>query len=187
MQAAIIKRTYPWREDTDAYSVVYRLMVREDRKEILAFGRDIDESDRVFLRFDIADEQQVDEWIDRLGKGRTITVLAEIDDKVVGYGNLHHNELTWSSHLGELRIFVASGLRGTGIGKRLVGELIHIAKELRLDRVVCQIALPQRRVREMFERLGFQSEAILTDWLRTRDGTKHDLVIMSRSLIELDA
>lgn len=186
MQSAIVRRTYPWREKADGFTVTYRLMVREDRGQILGLGKGIEDRDRAFLRFDISDPEHVDRWIENLEKGRTISVLAEVDDTVVGYGNLHHNELTWSSHLGELRIFVGTEFRGTGIGKRLVGELIHIAKEIRLDRVICQLALPQTRVREMFERLGFRSEAILPDWLRSSDGAKHDLVIMSRSLIELD-
>lgn len=182
----IITRTYPWQDRIGDREVVYRLMTAEDRDTILTLGRAADDADLAFLRFDITVPEHVDMWIENLEKGRTVSVLAEVDGHIAGYANLHHNELTWSSHLGEVRVFVDSAQRGLGIGQRLLGELIHIAKEMRLERLVCEIALPQRRVRDMFERLGFHSDAILDNWLRAKDGTKHDLVIMSRSLIELD-
>ena len=180
----IITRTYPWRDQVGDREVVYRLMTAKDRDTILTLGREADDADLAFLRFDITVPKHVDEWIENLEKGRTVSVLAEVDGHIAGYANLHHNELTWSSHLGEVRVFVAADQRGMGIGQRLIGEMIHVAKEMRLERIVCEIALPQHRVRDMFERLGFRSDAILNNWLRAKDGTKHDLVIMSRSLIE---
>lgn len=178
----IIKRTYPWTEVIAGTKITFRLMTASDREAIVAFALRQSETDRAFLRVNIADPEIVDGWIENIDRGRTVTVLAESSHGILGYGSLHHNEVLWTSHMGELRIFVGEELRGKGIGEKLVGELFHVASEMRLERVICQVPADQQRVRHMFESLGFQPEAVLNDWIRTPDGKFHDLMVVSKYL-----
>jgi L-amino acid N-acyltransferase YncA len=178
----VVKRGFPWTDTTRERSVTFRLMTADDKNAILDLARRQSERDRAYLRTDVSDPAVVDEWIDNIHRGRTVTVLAVVDHRVVGYGSLHHDETTWTSHMGELRVLVDKDLRGQGIAKRLVAELFHIAREMKLERVFCQIPANQARVRNLFEDLGFQSEAILNRWLIDADGSAHDLLIMTHSM-----
>lgn len=178
----IVKRAFPWTDKSGNRSVTFRLMNAEDKAAILDLARRQTERDRAFLRTDVTNPVVIDEWIANIHRGRTVTVLAVVDHRVVGYGSLHHDEMLWTSHMGEIRVLVDREMRGEGIAKRLIAELFHIAREMKLDRVFCQIPGDQARVRNLFEELGFQSEAILGHWLMNTAGETHDLLIMTHSM-----
>jgi GNAT superfamily N-acetyltransferase len=172
----IVKRAFPWTDTSGGR------MAEADRNAILDLARRQSDVDRAYLRTDVTDPAAVDEWIADIHRGRTVTVLAVVDHRVAGYGSLHHDEMLWTSHMGEIRVLVDKDLRGEGIARRLVAELFHIAREMRLDRVFCQIPAGQARVRNLFEELGFQSEAMLSRWLIDAQGNAHDLLIMTRAM-----
>lgn len=178
----IVKRAFPWTDTSGNRSVTFRLMNAGDKNAILDLARRQSDRDRAFLRTDVTDPAAIDEWIANIHHGRTVTVLAEVDHRVVGYASLHHDEMLWTSHMGEIRVLVDRELRGERIAKRLVAEMFHIAREMKLDRVFCQIPGDQARVRNLFEELGFQSEAILHRWLMNAAGETHDLLIMTHSM-----
>lgn len=175
--------TYPMTQDFDASSVSFRLMTPDDRDLLLEFAQSLPESDLIYLRMDITQPEIIDEWIENLQAGRTITVFAEEDGRVIGYGSLHMNRLMWTRHIGEIRILVDARARGGGVGRSLASQLSDMAKDEDLYRVVAQIPADQPRVRNMFEELGFEPQAILPDWLKDRHNRPHDLVIMSRNIL----
>ncbi|PCJ65436.1 MAG: hypothetical protein COA73_02450 [Candidatus Hydrogenedentota bacterium] len=178
----IVKRTYPWTDMISGVKITLRLMTREDRDTIIAFANRQSETDRAFLRVNIADPDIVDEWIDNIEHGRTVTVLAETENGIIGYSSLHHNEVLWTSHMGEIRVYVDRDFRAKGIGEILIGEQFHIAHQMRLERLIFQVPADQARVRQMLEGQGFQPEAILNSWIQTPDGKLHDLMILSKYL-----
>lgn len=178
----IIKRTYPREENLGGLEVTLRLMTKEDRTAIIKFASAQSATERAFLRMDICDPEVVDMWIENIEHGRTVTIIAEAKAGIIGYGSLHHNEVLWTSHIGEIRVFVAPEFRSNGIAQALLHELFSVAHGMRLERVVCQIPAEQDRVRVMFEEAGFQPEAILNDWIMSTDAKLHDLIVMSRYL-----
>ena len=178
----VVKRDFPWTDTSGAHNVTFRLMDADDKPAIIDLARRQSEKDRAFLRTDVTDPAVVSEWIANIRRGRTVTVLAEVDGRMVGYGSLHHDETLWTHHMGEIRVLVDREFRGERIAKRLVAELFHIAREMKLERIFCQIPADQARVRNLFEELGFQSEAMLQRWLVDLDGKPHDLLIMTHSM-----
>lgn len=176
----IIKRTYPWTGTFNGKEITFRLMTEHDQLAVLRLARSLPESELAYLRTDITKPEVVDAWIENLKRGRTVTVVAELNGQMVGYGSLHHDETLWTSHLGELRILVHKKYRTLGLGRALAAEIFHIAHEMRLERVYCQIPADQPRVRQMMESLGFNAEAYLDNWLLCRDGQMHDLIILAR-------
>lgn len=178
----VVKRDFPWTDTSRPRSVTFRLMTEEDKGEVIQLAARQSDVDRAYLRSDLTNPKVLDEWIENIHRGRTVTVLAESDHRVVGYGSLHHDETKWTSHMGEIRLLVDKDMRGESIAKRLVVELFHIAREMKLDRVFCQIPADQARVRNLFEEIGFQPEAMLERWLLTPNGEFHDLLIMTRTM-----
>jgi len=179
---------YPLTEKFGRHTITFKLMRPQDgpnvEQALLKFTQALSAGDLVFLRVDITQPDVVREWMENILRGRTVTVLAEENGEVIGYANLHFSRQQWTRHIGEIRVLVGAKYRGLGLGERLVEELVKIGRERGLLRVVANIAANQPRVRAMFERLEFDAEALLTDWLKDRNHQKHDMVIMSRDIAD---
>ena len=87
--------------------------------------------------------------------------------------------MTWQRHLGEIRIQVAPRFRSQGLGRCLADEVFAIARDLDLRKVTAQMVADQKAAITTFERLGFQAEALLQDFVIDRGGRTRDLVVMS--------
>lgn len=179
ISAASISRHYPITQEFGDRSFSFRLMTDSDSAMLLKFANQLPEADLIFLRMDITQPEVVAEWVDNIGRAKTITLIVEEDGDMVAYGSIHYNQLQWTRHMGELRLMVSPKYRGLSVGRFLVNELFQLANELQLERVVVQIPSNQPRVRRMFEDLDFTPAALLTDWLKDRNNRTHDLIIMS--------
>lgn len=173
---------YPRSITLDDRQITLRLMTGADKDAILSFARALPHDDLLFLRLDIASPEGVDEWIDNVQDGRTITILADADGKIAGYASIHHNAVMWNRHVGEIRVNVGSELRRHGLGRVLVDEVFKIARELGLRKITAQMTTDQKGARITFERLGFRPEALLADYVEDRDGKTRDLLIMSHDV-----
>lgn len=159
-----------------------RLMTSKDKHTVLNFVQHLSEADTLFMRRDVTQPEAVDSWLQDIERDRTITILMEEKGNVAAYGSLHYNQLFWNRHLAELRVLVSSSYRRRGLATVLARELINFARKLSLDKVVAYVAIEDRRAREVMESLGFRAEAVLQDWVKTRDERTHDLLIMSITL-----
>jgi len=162
-----------------------RLMEKSDRDRVLDFARSLPPDDLLFLRKDITASQVVDEWLRDIEAGRTITVLAEGEGELVGYGSLLRDESLWGRHMGEIRVLVKSDYRGVGLGRRLAFDVFAIAKVLGLEKITARMTPEQTRTRAILERLGFTVDAVLRGFVRDREGKVHDLVVMSSDVAGL--
>ena len=176
---SVVKRTYPWQTTISELEITFRLMEASDRDGILTFARSLPDHDLLFLRLDITDPEVIDEWVENIDKGRTITVIAEGGSEIIGYASLHRDDVSWRRHVGEIRVMLKPDLRGFGLGKIMANEVFAIAKDLGLQKVMVQMTTDQRGARGMVESLGFQPEALLADFVMARDGRTYDLLIMS--------
>lgn len=176
------KRTYPWKTKTDGKTVTLRLMTASDKQAVLDFARALPEDDLLFLSFDITAEDFVDSWIKRIETGRWHTILVEIDGKLVGHGSLMRTDQIWSRHLGEIILLLAPEVRGKGLGNILAGEIFAKAGELGLQKVVARMAADQKGAIQVFEKLGFNAEALLADYVIDRNDKTHDLIAMSHDV-----
>lgn len=179
------KHALPYTEHLNGHAIEYRLMTPGDRSALLSFTQTLPREDVMFTRMDITKPDVIDHWIDNVEKGLSITVIALDDDRdIIGYASLHHNKMMWTRHLGELRMLVGPHHRGIGLGKRLTNEVFQIARASGLDRVFVQIPADQPHVRDMLQKMGFVTEALLTDWLMGGDNRTHDLIIMTRRMTD---
>ena len=178
-------RTFPWTERIDGQEITFRLLTPKDRDSMLRFTKGLTSDDMMYLRLDISQSEVIDEWLENTKTGKSITILAtDTDGEIGGYCSLHRNLKSWTRHIGEIRVFVTSDMRGLGLARRLVNEIFLIARQQNVQRLVVNIARDQLHIQQMLQRLGFKVEALLTDWLMSRDGRTHDLVIMSHSVDE---
>ena len=168
-------------------AVTLRLMTPFDAERVLAFARSLPGDDLLFLRMDITDPEVVAEWVKSINVKRTITILAEAAGETAGYASLHHNTVTWQRHLGEIRIQVGQRYRSQGLGRILADEIFAVGRELGLRKIMAQMTSDQKGAIATFERLGFQTEALLQDFVIDRVERTRDLLIMSYDMTGLTA
>jgi RimJ/RimL family protein N-acetyltransferase len=163
-------------------AVTLRTMAKSDRSAILKFAKALPEDDLLFLRVDITSPEVVDEWLANIAAGNSATVLAYVGDQLAGYATVHRQPARWTRRVGEIRINAGPKFRGMGLGRRLTSEIFDVARSMGLKKLTAQMTPDQSGARSVFEHLGFQVEAILTDWVEDRKGKPRDLLVMSYDL-----
>ena len=163
-------------------AITLRLMEHGDKDKILAFARSLPQDDLLFLRTDITEASSVDEWVRNVDSGDTATVIAEADGHLVGYASVHSDQARWTRRVGEIRVQVGAKFRGVGLGRHLASEIFRLGQMRGLKKMAAMMTPDQAGARAAFEKLGFQVEALLQDWVVDRDGRPRDLLIMSHDL-----
>jgi RimJ/RimL family protein N-acetyltransferase len=166
----------------DGREIELRLLTPDDEPAVLAFARSLPSQDLMFLRMDLTREDVVRGWIAEAVEGHSTTLLAWAGPELVGYATVHRNAAPWMRRVGEIRVNVAAGYRGRGLGRVLTGQIFDVANDLGLRKLVAQMTADQRGAQAAFRRLGFVPEAILADYVEDRDGHTHDLVLMTYSI-----
>ncbi len=170
---------FPQNVTLNGTEVEVRLMSGDDRDAVLAFAKALPEEDLLFLRIDLTDPAVVDDWIDHLNSGDSISIVAYEGEDLVGYATVHRNRARWTRRVGEIRVNVGPSLRSKGLGKFLTSRIFDIAREEGLKKLMANMTADQKNAQAAFRRLGFVPEALLADYVEDRNGTPRDLVIMS--------
>jgi L-amino acid N-acyltransferase YncA len=178
-----LQREYPCTVTLDNKSkATFRLLDSDDAERVLAFARALPEEDLLFLRVDLTDPDVVDQWLGNVKAGRSVGLFAEAGGEMAGYASLHLNETNWQRHMGEIRLQVGRSHRGIGLGNALAAEVFAVARDLGLRKIIAQMTADQKSGIATFEKLGFQPEALLQDFVVDRAGRSRDLVMMSYDL-----
>ncbi len=150
-----------------------------DGPALSRFFERIPESDRTFLKEDVADPRVLEHWAQpdasrsiALDEGEVVGSVAVVP--------LHG----WSSHVGEVRLVVDPANRGRGIGRRLARRAVLDAVDMGLTKLVVEVISDQQALIAMFRGLGFEPEALLTDHVRDRSGDMRDLIVLANSVDE---
>lgn len=159
-----------------------RLMTVQDRDAVLAFARGLPQEDLLFLRVDLTEPEVVDDWMVRMQKGQSTTIVAFDQANLVGYATVHRETAPWTRRIGELRVNVGPAHRGQGLGRILTSNIYDVAQLLGLRKLVAHMTVDQHGAQAAFRSLGFVPEALLADYVEDRNGRARDLVIMSHDL-----
>jgi RimJ/RimL family protein N-acetyltransferase len=179
--------TYPRSVDCASTRIELAMMVPQDDAQVIAFARTLPENDLLFMRRDIRQPKVVAAWTELIAQGRLASLLAWSGGEVVGCAALIIDQLSWSAHVGELRIVVSPKMRGIGLGRVLIQEAFVIALSKGLEKLVAQMTVDQQGAIAVFEELGFRGEALMRDHVKGADGRKHDIVLLSHDVARVQS
>ena len=154
-------------------------MAAQDRDAVVNFARSLPEEDLLFLSMDITQEKVVDRWVKQIERQRTSSIVAYLDDELVGYANVHRNPTPWMRRVGEIRVNVGPKLRAQGLGRLLIHRIFDAARGMEVEKLIAQMTTDQTSAQNVFRKLGFVPEAVLADFVIDRDGITRDLVMMT--------
>ncbi len=166
-----------------AIDLTVRPMTADNRAAVLAFADGLPDHDLLFLRRDIRDAEVVDEWMSEIESGRIVTLLATVDDEMVGYASIDRSQLRWSSHVGEIRVVISEAARGKGLGRLLVEQAFQAAVASGIEKLVARMTPDQKGAVAAFEGLGFVPEGLMRNHVRDLSGEKHDLLVMGLDVV----
>ena len=175
--------SYPRALDCGGTAIKLALMAPHDAANVIAFANTLPEGDLLFMRRDIRQPKVVAAWTDLIARGRLASLLAWNDGKVVGCAALIIDPLSWSPHVGELRVVVSRKMRGIGLGRALIQEAFLIALSKGLEKLVAQMTVDQQGAIAVFESIGFRGEALMRNHVKGADGRKHDIVLLSHDVV----
>jgi N-acetylglutamate synthase-like GNAT family acetyltransferase len=175
-------RTYPMIVSVADEDYEVRYMTAADGEVVSRFAHQLPPHDLLFMRRDITEPKVLAAWLKSIEDGSITTLLALQDGQVRGCIAIIRDELSWSPHVGEMRIVVDAAKRGKGLGRVLMKECFPIAVELAIEKLTAYMTADQAAAIALFEELGFRPEAVLSEHVQDRDGTKFDVVMLSHNV-----
>jgi RimJ/RimL family protein N-acetyltransferase len=180
-------RTYPRLVKGDGGAFEIRPMVVTDQTAVLAFAQAMPTHDLLFLPRDISQPKVLAAWTKEIERGALFSLLAVRDGQVLGCGTLVTDPLSWSPHVGEIRVVVSRNIRKQGVGRALSQEVFLLALSKGLTRITAQMTIDQVGAIAIFEGIGFKGEALLREHVRDRDGALHDIVVLGHDVAKVRA
>ena len=180
-------RSYPRHVQLDAGDIEFRLMSRADEANVLEFAKELPTHDLLFLPRNISQPKVLSAWINEIERGAITSLLAVKYGNVVGCGTLVRDPLSWSPHVGEIRMVISRDVRGQGVGRALSQETFALALGAGLEKLSVQMTVDQQAAIALFESLGFKAEALLRDHVRDVAGKTHDIVVLGHNVAQVRA
>jgi len=184
---SLIDERYPRTAEIAGGEVLVSAMTPADQEDLLTFAQQLPIHDLLFLRRNITQPRVLAAWAAELEEGSIVSLVAREAGTVVGCTAVVRDPLSWSPHVGELRVLVSPQIRDRGLGRVLSQESFLIALDLDLEKLVAQMTVDQIKAIAVFEEMGFKPEALLRDHVRSPDGTKHDLLVLSHDVARFQA
>lgn len=175
-------RTYPRHVDCGGSQFEIARMTSGDRTAIVAFVAALPEHDLLFVPRDITHPKVIDAWMQALDSDDVASLIARDGNVVVGCTAIVTDPLSWSRHVGQMRVLVSPSVRGVGLGRALIQECFAQALDFGLKKLVAQMTTDQRAAIAVFEELSFRPESLLYQHIADRKGRMHDLVVLSHDV-----
>jgi GNAT superfamily N-acetyltransferase len=166
----------------DGSKVKLRPLKRSDEIEFHALFQTIPEQERMFIKHRVMDIGVIREWCETIDLGRNLPLLAVDGNKILGVATLHQQLGGWKRHIGRVSVLVQPAVRGRGIARAMIQEIVEIARATGLEKVEAEFIAEQKAAIHMFAMLGFSELLRLDDYVKDMQAITHDYVLMNLDL-----
>jgi len=167
----------------DGREVILRPVESGDHEGIARFFQDRAVEFQLFLKEDPCDPEVVRKWIDNAICGKSFSIVALHNDRIVGHAALLLRLYGGRKHVGRLRIIVAPDFTRKQLGTWMVFDLTKRAMEMGLEKIRTDfvVGIEDLAIRA-FESMDFVREGVIRDYIRDENGNYHDYQIMTKQL-----
>jgi RimJ/RimL family protein N-acetyltransferase len=161
------------------------LVEASDGGDLIRFYRDMPEEDRLVLIDDVTTADWLDRFLAKLRNGQATSVLGRVGGTIRGEATLYRTLHGWTRHVGEIRLNVDRSARGQGLGLELARQIVKLAIDRGIDKLVAHMVESQVAARRTFEKLGFHREAELPGHVTDIHGKKCNLLIYANDVSQI--
>ena len=164
-------------------NVIIREGRLEDVEAVLNIQRDVILEDQYLItaseEFHNSVEQQRD-WLQKiLNNDRETLLVAELNNKVVGWIVFQSPNRKRLAHTGSFGMMIQKEYRGFGIGKKLINELLNWAeKNPLIEKVSLGVFSTNLRAIELYKSMGFIEEGRKINEIKINDDEYADDILM---------
>ncbi len=158
--------------------VVIRQLAEEDRLRLLDFGAALPIDDVMYFEDDYHSPEIINRLVNASAAENWRQLVAVANNQIVGYSAVRQLP-GWSKHVADIRMLTHPEWRRCGLGTALAGAVFEAARDLGVDKVIVEMLETQSAGKDIFERLGFGVEGLLTDHAHDRTGQRHNMLILA--------
>lgn len=136
------------------------------------------------------DREQGEGYIDETGfkhlikedseRINNLFLVAEVNDRIVGFSRCVGNQLKRSSHKVEFGVCVLKDYWGYGIGKKFLEESVQWADANDIKKINLNVLETNDKAIKLYQKNGFEVEGILKNDKRLSDGNYYHTILMGR-------
>ncbi len=169
----------------DGSKVTLRIMTDDDLEAVIAFFQSLPEEDRLYLRSDTKNPENVRRRFGNLNYDNMFPIFVLFEGEIVGIATLFRAEFGWMRNLGEIRVVITSAYQRRGLARILIRELFFHALSQQLYKIQLEFMDTQESARIAAEHMGFREEATLHKHVTDINGVRRDLIIMTLDVEEM--
>ena len=167
----------------DGTGVTLRPLKSGDEKLLYDMFKRFPVDELWFLNHDVSDPKLLESWIKDLDISRVVSIVAMLEGKIIANAALMMKSHGSKSHIGKIRIAVDPLFREKRLGTWMLLDLINVAIAIGLQILVMRLVQGRDdSIISGVRKLGFSEEAVIRDHLLDKEGNRHNLVVMRKSL-----
>ena len=179
-------------KNADGTKVTLRSVKPEDLDLLLSFINRLvnekrhDKGSLLYSGFDKKVKRKEEkEWLaetlEAIRQGNLISVLAEIDGKIIANGEVTRGRYDETRHHGQVGLTMVGEYRGKGIGREVIATLVRESRRVGLRSLEVEFLASNKNAQRAYEREGFRQAGVIPGKIY-RNGKHFDGLIMARTL-----
>ncbi len=166
---------------SDGRVIVIRPASSDDINALLEFFVSLPEEDRLHLRVDVTQRDVMRRRMMAQSHWEVVRLIGIFGDRVVAECSIARRTYGFESHVGEMRLLVDPDFRGSGLATYLGRQIFAHAIMMDIEKIEACMMEDDERAVACAERLGFEREGVLPNFVKDIKGNNHNLLIMALS------
>jgi L-amino acid N-acyltransferase YncA len=166
----------------DGTKIFLRPMVSEDQDALYEFFKGVHREVARYLRDDVQSRTLIEKWAKNLDYNKTLPILAIKDGDIIADATINRRRYGWKHHLGTVRIFVHRDYRDVGLGHLMIEELVDIAYQLGIEKLIAEIPDLNTAAIHAFTGAGFYRAALIPNMVKDRENMPVDVAVMMKDV-----
>ena len=146
------------------------------------FFLSVPDQERMFIKHRVSEPEVIRDWCLNIDLGRNLPLLAVAEAGIIGAATLHQQLGGWKRHIGRVSVLVHPDHRGRGLARRLVTEILEIAREIGLEKAEAEFIGEQQAGVKTFALLGFTELLRLENYVKDMQAIPHEYILMGLEL-----